>query len=92
MNLKEVNEVRKELLGRHLKDEKGNEIKHITIPNPDNSKYEGCALKIGRTRLDEASFYLLETTRKEHKLQRKDFEKNGYWTIYTPKKPNKPTE
>jgi hypothetical protein len=90
LDFKEVHEVRKKLLECHLKDKNGNEIKRLTIPNPDDNKYEGCALKIKRTRLDEASFCLLESIRTEHKLQRKDFEKNGYWTIYTPKKPSKP--
>ena len=87
MNLGEANELRKELLDCHLKDKNGDEIKRIAIPNRDDSKYEGCALKLRKTRLDEVSFYQLENICKEHKLQLKDIERKGCWTIYTPKKP-----
>jgi hypothetical protein len=92
LNLKEVNELRKELLGCHLKDKNGNEIKPITIPNTDYDKYEGFALKIETNTLDSASFYLLESICKKNKLKRKEFEQDGYFTIYTPKKPQQTSE
>lgn len=86
MDIKEVNEVRKALLEFHLKDEAGNEIEHIAIPNPDATKYEGDALRIKKTQLDKKSLTFLEGICKKHKLQMKNFEK-GSLTIYTPKKP-----
>lgn len=85
MNLEEVNKIRKQLLEFHLKDEKGNEIKRIAIPNPDDKKYEGCALKIKKTKLDKDSLIFLVGICKEHKLQMKNLEK-GSLAIYTPKK------
>ena len=84
MNLKEVEEVRKALLDCHLKDGNGNEIKRITIPNPDDSKYEGYALKIKKN-LDKPSFLQLKNICSERKLKYTNFEKQGFYTIYTQK-------
>jgi hypothetical protein len=82
-NLNEANKLRKELVECHLKDASGIEIR-ITIPNPDDSKYEGCALKISKTKLEGTSFRVLEDFCRKHKLTMK--KRNGYWILYTPKR------
>jgi hypothetical protein len=84
MNRNEAEEVRKALLDCHLKDGNGNEIKRITLPNPDDSKYEGCALIIKKN-LDKTSFLQLKKICSERKLKYTNFEKQGFYTIYSPK-------
>jgi hypothetical protein len=83
MNLDEANRLKRELGNLQFKKENGEEI-HITIPNPDDSRYEGSRLKINKGRLEENSFHVLECFCKERKLTLKP--RNGYLTIYTPKK------
>lgn len=78
----DANELRKEILELHLKYANGKEI-HMTIPNPDESKYKGSRLKINKGRLEENSFHVLEFFCKERKLTLKP--RDGYLTIYTPK-------
>ena len=85
MNLDEVSKLRKEILKLHLKDENGKEI-HVTIPNPDDSKYEGSRLKINKNRLEEDSYCILKGFCKERQLKLR--KKNGFLTIYTPKRVN----
>jgi hypothetical protein len=79
--LDEANRLKKELLNRHLKNANRKEAK-ITIPNCNDNRYEGCALKIEK--LDRDSFRVLNSICKERELRRRIFEK-GYWTIYTEK-------
>ena len=85
MNHTEASEVRKALLNCHLKDGNGNEIKRITFQNPDESRYEGYALKVKKN-LSKASFLQMKNICSERKLKYTNFEKQGFYTIYTPKK------
>ncbi len=84
MNHIEASEVKKALLDCHLKDGNGNEIKRITLQNPDDSKYEGCALKVKKN-LENDSYLQLKKIVSERKLRYANFEKQGFYTIYTPK-------
>jgi len=86
MNLKETNKLRKELLDSNLFDANGIEIEHISIPNPDSSKYEGFAFKIKRTtkRLKEPSYAVLKDFCHGHRLKISKTIEKGYWVIYTP--------
>ena len=84
MNQTEASEVKKALLDCRLKDGNGNEIKRITFQNPDESRYEGYALKVKKN-LDKTSFLKLKSICSERKLKYTNFEKQGFYTIYTPK-------
>ncbi len=87
MNLDEANKIKEEILGWHLKDEIGIEITHITIPNPDKSKYEDLALKIKKTKFDKVSLErLVNDILKKHQLVKKDLHNDGYLYICTMKK------
>jgi len=88
MNLDEANRLRKEILDLGLFDAKGIEIERITIPNQDDSKYEGLALKIKRTtkRLEDNSYDVLEDFCRKRNLKISKTIEKEYWIIYTPKR------